>query len=50
MTSGRILIKIQKGKKIVMYAEIPQKKLRICSVRAGGYVKKVKDSFEPDSN
>ena len=24
--------------------------LRICNVRAVGYVKKVKDSFEPDSN
>ena len=26
------------------------KKLRICSMRAVGYVNKVKDSFEPDSN
>ena len=26
------------------------KKLKICSMRAVRYVKKVKDSFEPDSN
>ena len=26
------------------------KKLRICRMRAVGYVNKVKDSFEPDSN
>ena len=33
-----------------MYAKIPQKKIWICRMRAVGYVNKVKDSFEPDSN
>ena len=33
-----------------MCAKNTTKKLRICRMRAVGYVNKVKDSFEPESN
>ena len=35
---------------IVINAKTIKKKLTICSIRAVGYVNKVKDSFEADSN
>ena len=36
--------------KITIPAKKTVKKLTICNIRAVGYVNKVKDSFEPDSN
>ena len=36
--------------KIVIYAKTVKKKLRICSIRYVGYVNKVKESSELDSN
>ena len=52
MTSRRVLkkIKTEKRKQNSYLCKTTTKKLRLCRMRAVGYVNKVKDSFEPDSN